>query len=258
MSTPRPHVDTNRNQSRRRLVSAVTDHHRKHATSERGAFLQRHATGGPKLSEAVSATEDRVESPGTMEVGNVNSTTAEGDSVRQKHGKPSGTAQEASLGIVTRLPKKQSSSSADSQSPNTTTLNPIANNNEARKALHVPNEIFFMILRLLPLKDRLSIWLVSKPFSEVGAGTIFRTFVFKPNRDDFARMKAVAARPHLVAGIKSIRFESGTIDIYHIIAELAIELSPGCNDMLWGLAEYKCSQTRKRSAILEYAQWNSA
>lgn len=289
MSTPRPHVDTNRNQSRRRLVSAVTDHHRKHATSERGAFLQRHATGGPKLSEAVSATEDRVESPGTMEVGNVNSTTAEGDSVRQKHGKPSGTAQEASLGIVTRFPKKQSSSSAgmksllfssscmlsistgtersdsmkltgtpDSQSPNTTTLNPIANNNEARKALHVPNEIFFMILRLLPLKDRLSIWLVSKPFSEVGAGTIFRTFVFKPNRDDFARMKAVAARPHLVAGIKSIRFESGTIDIYHIIAELAIEVSPGCNDMLWGLAEYKCSQTRKRSAILEYAQWNSA
>ena len=242
----------------------------------------------PSLLKPVSATEDQVESPESMKVGDVDSTTAYEASARQGQGKPPRTAQEASLGTVTRFPENESSSQAgkksllfssscmlsisigtersdsmkltrtDHQSPNTTTLKPIANNNEARKTLHVPNEIFFMILRLLPLKDRLSIRLVSKPFSELGAGTMFPTFVFKPNRDDFARIKTVAARPHLAAGIKSIRFESGTMDIYHIVAELATELSTDYNDMLWGLAEYNCSETRKRSAILEYAQWNSA
>ncbi|PVH83966.1 hypothetical protein DL98DRAFT_652046 [Cadophora sp. DSE1049] len=207
----------------------------------------------PTMSQPASSNAEKIEQLGNTEAEVANDTAADSTTDMKYEGSLSSLAQEAGGGGA----GTESRSQADRQSPSTVTLHSVAKNDKAHKALHIPNEILFMILRLLPLRDILSVRLISKPFSELGAGMIFRPFVFKPHRDDFARIKAVAARPHLVAGIKSIRFESGTMDIFHIVAELAAEWSQ-TYDMLTGTAKYMNTETRKRSAILEYARWNSA
>ncbi|KAK0113458.1 hypothetical protein ONS95_013716 [Cadophora gregata] len=167
-----------------------------------------------------SGKADEVKFIESTEARNVNNATAAPTVDVEDDRKPPEVGQEASRGINAQLSIIESCTQADRRSPSTTTVHFNAKNNNFKAAPNIPDDIVFMILGLLQTKTLLSARLVSKAFSELGAGLLFPTFVLKPNGDEFGRIKAVAAHPHHVNEIKSIRVESGTVDIYHIVEGL--------------------------------------
>ncbi|KAL2060733.1 hypothetical protein VTL71DRAFT_9374 [Oculimacula yallundae] len=145
--------------------------------------------------------------------------------------------------------------------PDNLAVRQVEKGDDARKPVNIPNEICLMILDLLALEDILSARQVSKQFSELGAGFLFRPFVFKPNRDDFERFHTVADQPLLISGLDSIRFETGTMDIFHMVTELAKDMSSNYTEVLLehrSESWMECKRGFLKSAILEYANWNAA
>lgn len=89
---------------------------------------------------------------------------------------------------------------------------------------YMPPEVWRMILGLLELQDIRSLRLSSKTWTNLGATFLFQPFVFRPDRDDFARFHELASDPFLLGTIDSIRFEIGSLGIYPMASNICYHI----------------------------------
>src|SRR4051812_2595835 len=83
-----------------------------------------------------------------------------------------------------------------------------------------PVEILEHVFAELKIKDIKSVRLASKGLADIGARFLFQPYVFRSDRKDIERFEQVEKNENMIAGIKSIRFKIGTVDIYHMSKRL--------------------------------------
>ncbi|KUJ06804.1 uncharacterized protein LY89DRAFT_743441 [Mollisia scopiformis] len=128
--------------------------------------------------------------------------------------------------------------------------------------LKLPTEIWEQIFNHLDLKDIKSVRLSWSPWTNIAARFLFPSFVFKIDRRDIERYEQdVSKDEDFVAGIRSLRFETGMITLHQVQDELAMFFCDSNNSMrsAGSFKDYvsiDAMNEDKATAIAEYAAWN--
>jgi hypothetical protein len=122
-----------------------------------------------------------------------------------------------------------------------------------------------MIMSLLKLPDIKALRLSSKCCTNLGGTFLFQPFVFRPDRDDFARFDQIARDPFFLKTIDSIRFEIGSLDIFNVAGNLCswllypdeheVDDDPDKDLSLRPIDGKRCRVSRKAGGVSEYSHW---
>jgi hypothetical protein len=128
----------------------------------------------------------------------------------------------------------------------------------------MPNELWDKVFQHLPSADIKAVRLTWKAWKDLGARYLFQPFVFRRDRNDFARFERVMNVPALSAGVTRLIFETGAISVIYFLIKLSRAyarnyneaLKPGFepSDYCPGLDEL---EMENEAAIIEYAEWNN-
>jgi hypothetical protein len=83
-----------------------------------------------------------------------------------------------------------------------------------------------MILGLLKLRGIKALRLSSRTCTNVGAQFLFKPLVFRLDRDDFSSFHRATKDPLLKAGIDSVTFGIGSLDIYNVTSNFSYKYVP--------------------------------
>jgi hypothetical protein len=128
----------------------------------------------------------------------------------------------------------------------------------------LPNELWDKVFQNLPSADIKAVRLTWKVWKDLGARYLVQPFVFRRDRDDFARFERVMSDPALSAGVTRLIFETGTMNVIHILCELSRSymikynhsLQPGFKPSELIPGREKLGEEHE-AAITEYAEWNN-
>ena len=138
---------------------------------------------------------------------------------------------------------------------------PITSKAARDRQLNIPTEIWEKIFALLDLNDIKSVRLAWRRWTNVAGRFLFRTFIFRVDRQDFGRFEIVTENEAMLAGINRIRLETGPMGIDHVARRLGFEYMQEYNSARLPGSRSKYThdelELAKDMAIQEYAAWNT-
>ncbi|PMD35777.1 hypothetical protein L207DRAFT_586815 [Hyaloscypha variabilis F] len=152
--------------------------------------------------------------------------------------------------------------SAATVTPNTSaSINPVPSTTVKENQLNMPTELWEKIFVLLGQKDIKSVRLSWRRWTNIASRFLFRTFVFRVDRRDFERFDIVSHNDSMIAGINSLCFEIGTMDIGWVAYQLGFGYMQEYNSarLPSPRSEYTHEGLKiaKDMLVQEYAAWNT-
>jgi hypothetical protein len=92
----------------------------------------------------------------------------------------------------------------------------------SRRPPQLPVERWVKIFSLLELPDIKSIRAAWKEWTNIGARFLFKPLVFRGDRKDLEHFRDNAKSLSLLAGINSLRFENGVMDIFNATSTIVL------------------------------------
>lgn len=138
----------------------------------------------------------------------------------------------------------------------------------ARKGF--PKEIWEEVFNNLELRDVKAARLVCSIWNPIASRFLFRTFVFRKDRRDFERFNRVIGEEDMAAGVRTLQFQIGTMNIFFVGRNLAdIYINRRTDDVVIQydteplnpdpgllIGRLEIAERLKDQAIEEYADWN--
>lgn len=135
----------------------------------------------------------------------------------------------------------------------------------------LPCELWSEVLDHVDVQDVMSLRLAASTWAFVGQQYMFKTFVMRPDRDDFTKFDFIA-KSDILKSVKGIRLELGTLNVNSAIENLAFAYLEEHNELRavrpdgvpyneW-VASFEGKSTleldgKSQEAMEEYAAWNS-
>ncbi|KAE9371595.1 hypothetical protein N431DRAFT_508294 [Stipitochalara longipes BDJ] len=140
-------------------------------------------------------------------------------------------------------------------------IHPVVSTAEKEKPFNMPTELWGKVFVLLDLEDNKSIRLAWRRWANIAARFLFRTFVFRVDRQDLGRFDVVSQNESILAGISSLCFELGTMGIGCMARALGSEYRKEYNKARSPIPRsqytYRGLELAKDMDIQEYAVWNT-
>jgi len=128
----------------------------------------------------------------------------------------------------------------------------------------LPNELWDKAFQNLASADIKAVRLTWKAWKDLGARYLFQHFVFRRDRDDFARFERVMSDPALSAGVTRLIFETGALNVIYFLIELTRSYTIDYNQALQpgfepseNCPDFEELEMETDAAIIEYAEWNN-
>ena len=134
----------------------------------------------------------------------------------------------------------------------------------------VPKELWGNIMDRLDVHDVMSLRQAGKTWASVGQPYLFKTFVLRPDRDDFGNFQFIIDSDALKS-VRGIRLELGTMSVFYAVQNLAFAYLEEHNELRAVrpehipfnafMASFEGKSTaeldhKAEEAMAEYAAWN--